>query len=80
MTDANSVKGRGRRFQDGREVALFDLGDSFGMRFTQSDKSETRLRLTKESMRALVRLYIEEVEAVHPTHWMPLPKPPEGCA
>lgn len=63
MTADNLVEGSGHRFSDGREVAFFDLGDSFGMRFTQSDKSETHLRLTKESMKALVRLYISAHDA-----------------
>jgi len=48
MTADNLVEGSGHRFSDGREVAFFDLGDS---------------RLTKESMKALVRLYISAHDA-----------------
>lgn len=58
-TDDKKIQGRGIVFSDGRKVDLFDLHESFAMRFTQIDGSETRVSLSYEAMMALVRLYIE---------------------
>lgn len=53
------VQGKGLKFPDGRGVDLFDLGDSYTSKFTQTDGVVTRVRLSYEAMAALVRLYIE---------------------
>jgi len=58
-----AVIGRELHFQDGRKVCLYDLGESFGMHFTQRDGVETKIGVSHEAMMALVRLYIEAHDA-----------------
>lgn len=62
-TETPDVMGKQLSFDDGRVVALFDLGDEWALGFVGLDKQKIGWRLTAEAMAALVRLYIEAHDA-----------------
>ena len=58
-----NITGKELRSKDGRTVALFDVGDGWGLRFVNQDKQQTGIKLSDSALNALVRLYIEAHEA-----------------